>query len=229
MKIAIIGAMQKEIDFLLERIHNIKQNRELNHVFYEGILEDKELVIVKAGIGKVASGLLFSALVHTYPDLDLAINVGVSGGIMGKVEIGSIVAATRLSYLDVDTTVDAESLFGQVPGCPHFFHSDFGVLEKISELPFRKGTILTGDKFFTDAVWLKAIIDEYFPEEDVLAVDMESCALAQGAWFYGVPYLALRAISDLVGRKTQYDEYGINLTEACKNSNLALLEVLRRL
>jgi adenosylhomocysteine nucleosidase len=229
MKIAIIGAMQKEIDFLLERIEQKKTKNCLNHLFYEGVYQDKELVIVKAGIGKVASGLLFSALVHTYPDLDLAINVGVSGGIAGSVDIGAVVAGTRLSYLDVDTTVDGENCFGQVPGCPQFFLSGQLILEKIKDLPLKRGVILTGDRFITDAVSLKMVIEAHFPEEDVLAVDMESAALAQGAWFYGVPYLALRVISDLIGRETQYAEYERNLAEACKNSNLMLLEVLKRL
>jgi adenosylhomocysteine nucleosidase len=229
MKIAIIGAMQKEIDFILGYLEEKKEIEKLNHTFYQGRYNNHNLVVVKAGIGKVASGLLFSALFNSFPDLDLVINIGISGGVAKQTQAGTIVIAKKLAYADVDATIDLDYRYGQVPGWPEYYDADASLIKKITSnlsLPFQIGTILTGDQFYTSSLQVEEIIRKYFPKDDVLAFDMESAALAQGAWFYKIPYLAVRVISDVIGNDSQYDEYEKNSLEACQKSNLALLEIL---
>jgi adenosylhomocysteine nucleosidase len=219
MKIAIIGAMQKEIDYLLAHLENRCETKRLKHVFYEGNFAGKELVIVKSGIGKVASGILFSALVNSYPDLDLVINIGVSGGVVGKVASGEVVVAGSVAYGDVDVRVGGDYSYGQIPDCPAFFPSQAEIITGLKlSLPYKEGIILSGDRFYSDQ-----------EEVAVLALDMESAAFGQSAWFYDIPFIAIRAISDLIGRKSQYQEYCDYLETACINSNLFLLEVLKHL
>ena len=229
MKIAIIGAMKKEITFLLNKIGLYQETKYKKFTFFEGNLFNHQLVVVESGIGKVASGILFSALMCQYPDIDLAINIGVSGGILGKTNIGDIVVAAKLKYADVDVTVDSEYLYGQLPNCPLSFPSRIDLIKKIDKLSidYHKGTILTGDQFFHEFDIINNLILQYFHDDNVLCLDMESTALAQSAWFYEVDYLAIRAISDLIGKNFQFQEYLDNVEKACVNSNLFLLEVLK--
>lgn len=85
MRIVIIGAMKVEINFLLEKIAKYNTINHFKYTFYEGKFLGNELVIVESGIGKVASGMLVSAILNYYKNIDLIINVGVSGGVKGKV------------------------------------------------------------------------------------------------------------------------------------------------
>jgi len=230
MKIAIIGAMKKEITFLLNKLENIKENKYSKFTFFEGSFSGNEIITVEAGIGKVASGILFSALVSQYPDIDLAINIGVSGGVINRVNIGDIVVANKLKYADVDATVIEEFVYGQVPNCPDQFTTKIDLIKNIINninLNCQVGTILTGDQFFADKSKVENMINSYFKDDNVLCLDMESAALAQSAWFYGIDYLAIRAISDLIGKDFQFNEYLQNVEKACENSNIFLLEILK--
>lgn len=232
MRIAIIGAMKKEIEFLLHNLGEFKETKSRNFTFYEGSFQNHQLMIVSSGIGKTASGILVSSLVSQYPDLDLIINIGVSGGIHDRTSVGDVVVATALKYADVDVNGFDDCVYGQVPGCPEAFVSRADLIDAIRsliELPYRKGMILSGDQFFTDRKATDDLIITRFPQDTVLCMDMESAALAHGAWFYGLDYLAIRAISDIIGDDAQIGEYEKHLEMACMNSNLFLLEVLKHL
>ena len=65
----------------------------------------------------------------------------------------------------------------------------------------RTGRIVTGDSFASEKV--VARIRAGFP--DALAVDMETCGMAQVCWSNGVDWICLRAISDLTGEGADED------------------------
>lgn len=230
MKLAVIGAMKKEIDFLLKHLENHEVEKKLNHLFYCGSIAGKEMVVVESGIGKVASGILFSALINSYPDLDLVINIGVAGGVKDKVEIGDIVVAEQLAYADVDVRPGGDYYYGQIPNCPLYFSSRADIIKRIQiSHPYKTGTILSGDSFFVDIEDVSTLIKTHFPNQNVLALDMESAAFGQSAWFYGIPFIAIRAISDVIGYEAQFQSYLDNLELAATNSNLFLLEVIKKI
>lgn len=230
MKIVIIGAMEAEITFLLDKLGNYKTINHFKYKFFEGNLCGNEIIVTSSGIGKVASGLLVSAIINYYKDIDLIINVGVSGGIKNQVDIGDVVVAKGLKYADADVTIFDNYVYGQIPNCPATFPT---YIQRIKELSLKNdykiGTIISGDQFYHRVSEVDELINTYFKNDNVLCIDMESAALAHSAWFYGVNYLAIRAISDVIGNKLQKDQYNSNLELACKNSNLFLLEVLEKI
>lgn len=232
MKIAIIGAMDKEIAHLIDNIKNLKSKQTLQHTFYEGEIHHHEVVVVKAGIGKVASGILISALCQHYPYLELIINIGVSGGVANRVSAGEVVVANSLKYADVDVTCAADYVYGQIPDCPPVFSSRSDIVNNVKaslSIPYHEGMILTGDQFFCNKDRVDQLLNDYFKNDSVMCFDMESTALAQASWFYGIDYLAIRAISDVIGHNAQFDEYLSNLDRACLNSNLFIIEVLKNI
>jgi adenosylhomocysteine nucleosidase len=227
MRIVIIGAMKVEINFLLEKIAKYNTINHFKYTFYEGKFLGNELVIVESGIGKVASGMLVSAILNYYKNIDLIINVGVSGGVKGKVDIGEVVVATSLKYADVQVF---NYEYGRMPNCPASFPTSIDLINKLNlKQSYKQGMIITGDKFYTDYSFVSSLIDTYFKYDNVLCIDMESAALAHASWFYGVDYLAIRAISDVIGNENQTNDYDNYLEIACLNSNNFLLEVLEKL
>ena len=93
MKLAIVGAMDSEILYLKERMIEFGKIEEVEihgFVFYLGSLFDKDIILVKSGVGRVASAILLTILCDHFKGIDKIINVGVAGG-YGKLSVGDIV------------------------------------------------------------------------------------------------------------------------------------------
>ena len=52
MTIGIIGAMDEEVALLKDSMHEKKELEVANCLFVQGVLGDKEVVLLKSGIGK---------------------------------------------------------------------------------------------------------------------------------------------------------------------------------
>ena len=60
-------------------------------------------------------------------------------------------------------------------------------------IPLHEGLLLCGDTFIPDAEHLRSFAQHY---PDLVAVDMESAAIAQTAYLYHTPLVSLRIVSD---------------------------------
>ena len=89
------------------------------------------------------------------------------------------------------------------------------------------GLICTGDRFVEDAAELAAI-KRHFPQG--MAVDMESAAIAQTCFVYGVPFLSFRIVSDTPGAHddnfAQYRDFWATMAERSFQTTWAFLERL---
>ena len=61
-KIGILGAMDEEVALLKASLSNLKETTWKHLTFYEGTLNNVEVVLVKCGIGKVAAALATTVL-----------------------------------------------------------------------------------------------------------------------------------------------------------------------
>ena len=107
--IGIIGAMQEEVSALLNKAEITKKNKLLDTVFYEGVIEGKEVVILQGGIGKVNSAICVSLLLTNY-DIDYVINIGSAGGLKQEQNVGDVVVSNAVAYHDVDSMYKMEKI-----------------------------------------------------------------------------------------------------------------------
>jgi adenosylhomocysteine nucleosidase len=225
MRIVIIGAMKEEINFLIGKLNNVKVEKINNFEFYQGDLFNKNIILVESGIGKVMSGILMATVYNNFKNIDKVINIGVAGGI-GNIKIGDIVVGETYVYGDAEVTSFGTYRYGQMPRCPFLFSGDELLLKYSRELDANFATICTMDRFVDDYPRAQALIEEHFSDLNILCFDMESAAFAQSCYFYKLDFLAIRAISDVVGSSNPLDTYDNNLELACLNSNLFLLKLL---
>lgn len=200
MKIAIIAAMDKEVKLMQS-------------------LASENVSIFKSGIGKVAAAVTTAQIISEHRP-DLIINSGVAGGLDSSLNIGDTVCAKAVCYHDV--WCGEPNTYGQVQGFPLFYKSAENITALL-DAKIKKGLIISGDKFITDADEL-AHLKQKFPQ--ALAVDMESAAIAQTAFILKTPFISLRLISDTPGvqhHQEQYDNFWRNAAETSFNTLKTLL------
>lgn len=76
-RIGIIGAMQIEIDLLLEKLV-VQEEQIIANAFYVGEFMGTEIIVTRCGVGKVNAAACTQTLIHKF-DVDAIINTGVAG------------------------------------------------------------------------------------------------------------------------------------------------------
>ncbi|MGL4522663.1 MAG: 5'-methylthioadenosine/S-adenosylhomocysteine nucleosidase, partial [Bacilli bacterium] len=154
------------------------------------------------GIGKVNAAVSTTLLLERYA-IDVVINTGSAGGFNPELAVGDVVISTGVAYHDVDVTAFNYAL-GQVPGMPAVFEADEKLIQIAMESgnadqTFAKGLIVTGDSFIHTPEKSQIIV-ENFPA--LQAVEMEACAIAQVCHRMSVPWVVIRALSDIAGKES---------------------------
>ena len=97
--IGIISAMQSEVNLLLSQA-NIERIDTVGKVDYHvGTLRDQQVVIAKAGVGKVLAASEMTVMLNRYPVTEV-IFTGVAGGVGDETQVLDEVVATRLIQHD---------------------------------------------------------------------------------------------------------------------------------
>lgn len=192
MKIGIIVAMDKEL-------------QQLQHLFTDG-----NVVVEKCGIGKVNAALGAADMIRRHRP-DVIVSSGCAGGNGDDIHVQDVVVGAEVSYHDVycGTSIDQTTVYGQVQGMPARYKADGQLLAKACRVKcegfsVHPGLIVTGDWFVDSKDKMRDIIS-HFPEAK--AVDMESAAIAQTCYKYGVPFISFRVVSDIPLRDTDASMY----------------------
>ena len=229
--LGIIGAMEVEIEKLREKMTGVKTQTVAGMTFYQGMLEGKEIVLVRSGMGKVNAGLCSQILVDRY-SVDGIVNTGIAGSLKNTVDVGDIVLSTTAVQHDVDATGFGYPI-GEIPqlGIKEFPADEH--LLRVAQECCRKanpdihtftGRIASGDQFVSSRekkTWIRDNFDAYCTE-------MEGAAIAQAAYLNGIPFLIIRAISDKAddSADVDYNEFEAKAVEHSVRLILAMLKEL---
>lgn len=230
MKIGVIGAMEEEVELLRNSLENKKTTTIANCEFTEGTYKGQEVILLKSGIGKVNAAMSTSLLLHHFKP-DAVINTGSAGGFDKELEVGAIVISDQVRHHDVDATVFGYEM-GQVPQMPAAFHADeklvklaSAAVSELGEHPYAIGLVATGDSFMNDAERVETV-RSHFPQ--MKAAEMEAAAVAQVCHQFEVPFVVIRALSDIAGKESSvsFEEF---LPVAAKHSTQIVHRVIERL
>lgn len=197
--VAIVSAMHEELSAVLALMPDERKQVAGGREYWVGHLHGQEVVAVLSRIGKVAAATTATALIERF-GVGSILFTGVAGGIAPGVARGDVVVAE--SFLQHD--LDASPIFPryEVPlyGASRFA-TDPALTQRLraacaQALPGTRlhgGLVASGDRFVSSAAESQAL-QAALP--DALAVEMEGAAFAQVCHDYGVPFAAVRTISD---------------------------------
>jgi adenosylhomocysteine nucleosidase len=214
--IGIMSAMHEELAAVLAVMPDEQRVTVAGRDFWVGHWQGHSVVAVLSRIGKVAAATTATVLLERF-EVDTLVFTGVAGGLGSGVRVGDVVVADGFVQHDMD----ASPLFPrhEVPlyGRARFeanadlavqlaqaskqvlaeaaLHLGAGTLAEFQLHAPRvhQGLILSGDRFVSTSAESHAL-RQALPE--ALAVEMEGAAVAQVCHDYGVPFAAVRTISD---------------------------------
>lgn len=224
--IAIIVAMQKELDLLLPILSELTEQKADGFTFYKGVIDRHPVVVTKCGIGKVNAAIGSKVLIDLFHPA-MIVNTGVAGGTGADAGILDIVVADAVAYHDV--WCGPGTLPGQAAGFPERFSCESSVaalecLQGRDDVKF--GLIASGDIFISRPEEVARIRGIY---PDVQAVDMESAAIAQVCSMEGVPFVCIRVVSDTPGADDNISQYSNFWEDAPRHTFEVLNDVLSQI
>ncbi len=227
-KLAIMGAMEEEIEPLLEYFKDVKKTQFADNIYYEAKYNDLDVVIAYSKIGKVFASLTASTMIEKF-GCDTLLFSGVAGAINPELQIGDMIIADKLCQHDLDITAFGHP-HGFVPGGKVFVETDNSLrqvaLEVAQEngIKLIEGTIATGDQF-VHSVERKEFIESTFSAD---ALEMEGASVAVVCDALNVPCFILRAISDAADMDAGFD-FDEFLKSSAKTSASFLMKIVDKL
>lgn len=221
---AILSALAEEQQGLVELLENSRCVRRADREFWLGRLHGQDVVLALSRYGKVAAATTTTTLIESF-GVQRVVFTGVAGGVGAGVKVGDIVVAD--GYVQHD--MDASPLFPrfEVPlyGRARFdCHPDLtssllaaaqgfvahtkvpgnGVVS--AGVVVHRGLIASGDLFVGSAAQADGLQQALQGAGHApLAVEMEGAAVAQVCHDYGLPFAAVRTISDRADDQAHVD------------------------
>ena len=229
-RIGIISAMDNEIKVLLDEA-DIKQVDQIGGVkYYVGSLRGKDVVITRAGIGKVRASSGITAMFNRY-NISKVLFTGIAGGVADDTQVLDIIVGTRL--VEHDYGIVSNNGFIWVSGDPgisreagEYYYCD----ETLVELAYKaavetvgkehvfKGTIATGDQFIASEEYVQRLKEEY----NAYACEMEGASVAVICLNYNKPFVVIRALSDKADGKAHDSDKDFGDIAGANSSQIVL-------
>ena len=195
MKIGIIGPTENEINPFLKHL-TVSNTRKLAKLdFHEGKYSNTDIVALFCGVCKVNAAIAAQILIDVFGVTHIIV-VGVAGAIDKDLKILDTVISSEVGYHDVADGILTE----YHPWMKSiYFTPDEKLEEKFAYIAQDKkwnssvlfGKIVTGEAFI-DQQGREEIIEKHNP----LCVDMETASIAHVCYVNGVPFIAVRSMSD---------------------------------
>lgn len=230
MRTAIVSAMHQELAAVLQLLPDEQKQPAGGRDYWVGHLHGQEVVAVLSRIGKVAAATTATALIERF-QVDRIVFTGVAGGLARGVSRGDVVVAE--SFLQHD--LDASPIFPRYE-VPLYATSRFAtdaaltarleaaVRTALHGTRVHRGLVASGDRFVSSAAESRAL-QAALP--DALAVEMEGAAFAQVCHDYGVPFAAVRTVSDRADDEAHGDFLSF-IDEVASRHSAAIVEAFLR-
>ena len=231
--IALVAAMKEELDALLAVFPKHDARIHFGTQVYHAQHGTQELVIAQSGVGKVNAACTLALVLSDF-DPGCVINTGSAGGLQSSQQILDLVVPEEIVYTDVDIT-PLGFAYGQMMGSEPRFRASPALLSSfqtlIAEHAVRQtchhGLLGSSDAFIYTPQQIAKIRHHF--DDGVQCVDMEGGAIAHACTRFNVPFLILRALSDVPCKGNNAPDFKTFLTRASANSAKLCLALVERL
>ncbi|MDD5480178.1 5'-methylthioadenosine/adenosylhomocysteine nucleosidase [Rhodoferax sp.] len=225
MTLAIMSALLDEQRGLLEQLSQPRRVQRAGRTFWCGQWAEQDVVLVLSKVGKVAAATTTTTLIEAF-DVKRVVFTGVAGGVGQSVNVGDVVVAQAFIQHDMDSSplfaryeiplygrdtlacdepLSALLLEATHTGIKsargHFHHEN-----SVQDQRVHQGLIASGDQFVASAQGAAALVSGLKQAGHApLAVEMEGAAVAQVCHDYGIPFAAVRTISDRADAQAHVD------------------------
>jgi len=241
---AILGAFDREVTLLEDRLTEPREHQIEGIKFVTGRLHGRNVVVGWTGVGKVNAAMTTTLLIEHFKPKHI-IFTGIAGAVNPQLRPGDIVIAEKTAHHDMGT-VWPEGLFvkgvkSRLDGMenPVFFQADQKLVTFAQQAAERiemrrietvtgqrspkiiKGVIVTGDSFIASTEKCAELRKKL--EAD--AVEMEGAAVAQICYQRQIDHLVIRSISDSADEGAVTDKQMFYIL-AAKNSSDLVAEMI---
>lgn len=203
--IAILSALAEEQSGLQHELRNPEKLMRAGREFWRGTLHGKPVVLALSRIGKVAAATTAAILIESL-GAGQVVFTGVAGGVGPYIRVGDVVVGNGFVQHDMD----ASPLFPrfEVPMYAQTVFTGDQVLNTLllkacqaalggATVGVHHGLIVSGDQFVSGLAQSGALVEGLREAGHApLAVEMEGAAVAQVCADFGIPFAAVRTISD---------------------------------
>jgi adenosylhomocysteine nucleosidase len=213
--IGLICAIPQELAHLRAILADARSTESAHTVFDSGTIDGHEVVLAGSGMGKVNAAIVATLLADRF-GCRAIVFTGVAGGLDPVLAIGDIVVADFLIQHDAGV-VENERVRTYQPGYVPVinptdrlgYRVDAELLDRVKQRlagvsvagQIVYGTVLSGDQYLN----CESTRDRLRTELGGQAIEMEGGAVAQVCEAFGIPWLVIRALSDLAGGNALFD------------------------
>ena len=206
-RLALLSALVDEQRGLIDHLEQPERIEHAGRIFWLGRLHGLPVVLTVSRIGKVSAAMTAATLIERF-DAGAIVFTGVAGALADQVQVGDVVVAQDFLQHDLDVS----PLFPryEVPayGRARFVcHEDLSaalrqaaqqaLAGEFAQASVHQGLIVSGDRFVSGACEVGALRQRLQQAgHAALAVEMEGAAVAQVCADHGLPYAAMRTVSD---------------------------------
>ena len=208
--LAILSALEDEQSALIRQLQGARSVDRAGRTFWSGLLAGHEVILATSRIGKVSAAITAMHLIEVFGARSIVFT-GVAGGVGPGVAVGDVVVASSFLQHDMDCsplfpryelplygravlTPDAALTSGLVRASTDALQAP---LAGYPRAVIHQGLIASGDRFVSGAAEVQALVRAMSDAGHLpLAVEMEGAAVAQVCHDCGVPFAAVRTISD---------------------------------
>ena len=218
MRIGIIGAMDEELIPIRAIVHHLQSFEKGNRTFWKGEIYGHEIFLTRCDHGKVNAVIATQQLID-YFSVVAIFNMGSSGALDPRLEVGDLVVASEFIQHDFDVTdwgvKPGEIMFGILMSnsagqmqyrSQQIFRADSAFTQLAVEIAHNTeltclnghspriytGRVLSGDQFISKQEKAHTLWETH----QGLCTDMEASAIAHACEVNQVSFLCIRAISD---------------------------------
>lgn len=229
--IGIIGALNDEMAAVISHMDNHAFERISSIDFHTGTLSGKEVCAAVCGMGKVNAAVCAQIMITRF-GIDCLINTGIGGALDTSLRQLDMVVASDFVQHDIDVSAIDDVPPGYITELKTVRMPADGRLHDIllkacrivCHDRTRSGVFATGDQFIAGRD-IAAGLRKRFGAD---VCDMESGSMAQVCALAGIPFAAVRCISDSAdepGENTYFEFKEI----CCKRGTSIILEAVREI